>query len=378
MESVMEWRGDRHSLGIHKLTFFMVFSLSSVGIGTMALHSHLLPLYGPLILWVGFGWGLGRILPPQVPQTLGKGLFWGGVPLGIAIFLRQADLSSNIWLAPAIAWLAVGLGAALSSLWIQQPWYPLGRWIGQKMGRSSLPSGRHPYRWSSAERGSFMNASMLGNTGYLGYPIVLSLVPQQYFAWAVFYDTLGSTLASYGLAVMLASHFSQPQPETTAEIAKSPMGHPMTIVQQMGHTLLTTPALWGFTLGLLAKSILLPPTVETGLRWVAWGIISSALLLLGMRLSQLTSWHHMRPAMVSLSIKMLLIPLMIGLGLKWMGLETFPLLVLVLQMGMPPAFATLIIAEAYGLERNLTVTTLATGSILILTTLPLWLALFGP
>ncbi|MGK7890276.1 MAG: AEC family transporter [Leptolyngbyaceae cyanobacterium] len=343
----------------------------------MTFHPRLLSLYGPLILWVSFGCILGHLLPPRVPQTLGKGLFWVGVPVSIATFLRQADLSGNIWLAPAIAWLAVGLGAGLSRLWMQQPWYALSQWICQSLGRSR-PSTCHPRAWPLAEQGSFMNASMLGNTGYLGYPIILTLVPPQYFAWAVFYDTLGTTLAAYGLAVVLATHFSPEQKYLTARIARSPMRKIIAIAQQVSTTLIQTPALWGFVLGLLAKSILFPQPVETSLRWIAWGIMSSALLLLGMRLGQLKSWHHLRPAMVSLSIKMLVIPLSIGLGLKGMGLETFPLLVIVLQMGMPPAFATLIIAEAYGLERNLTVTTLATGSILILTTLPLWLFLFGP
>ncbi|NEQ98634.1 MAG: AEC family transporter [Cyanothece sp. SIO2G6] len=343
----------------------------------MSLNTRLLSLYGPLILWVSFGWLLGRTLPARVPQLLGKGLFWVGVPIGIAIFLRQADLSGKIWLAPAIAWLAVGTGAALSHLWIQQPWSPMTQWISQKLGRS-LPPVCEPRCWSPAERSSFMNASMLGNTGYLGYPIILTLVPQKYFAWAVFYDTLGSTLASYGLAVVLASHIGQTQKGTSRKIAEFPTLRIMAVVQQIGQTLIKTPALWGFTLGLSAKSVHLPQMLETGLQWGAWGVISSALLLLGMRLSQLDSWHHLRPAIASLGIKMLITPLIIGLGLKWMGLETFPLMVLVLQMGMPPAFATLIIAEAYGLERNLTVTTLAIGSVIILTTLPIWLILFEP
>jgi predicted permease len=47
-------------------------------------------------------------------------------------------------------------------------------------------------------------------------------------------------------------------------------------------------------------------------------------------------------------------------------------------MAMPPAFATLVIAEAYNLDRGLTVTTLAIGSIGILATLPIWLWLFRP
>jgi len=45
-------------------------------------------------------------------------------------------------------------------------------------------------------------------------------------------------------------------------------------------------------------------------------------------------------------------------------------------MAMPPAFATLVIAETFNLDRDLAVTALAAGAIVLLVTLPLWLWLF--
>ncbi|NET10659.1 MAG: AEC family transporter, partial [Symploca sp. SIO2B6] len=159
----------------------------------MGIAPSLTQLYVPLISWISFGVILGRVLPIIIPNTLGKGLFWVGVPISIATFLRQADLSGKIWLAPAIAWFSIFLGGGLAWLWIQ---------------------GHPVVAWSNPSKASFLNASTLGNTGYLGYPIVLALVDHKYFAWAVFYDTLGSTLASYGLAVILASYFGKGQCQT--------------------------------------------------------------------------------------------------------------------------------------------------------------------
>lgn len=52
-------------------------------------------------------------------------------------------------------------------------------------------------------------------------------------------------------------------------------------------------------------------------------------------------------------------------------------MVIVLQMAMPPAFATLVLAETFNLDRDLAVTALAVGSIVLLFTLPLWLWLFS-
>lgn len=96
-----------------------------------------------------------------------------------------------------------------------------------------------------------------------------------------------------------------------------------------------------------------------------------------MRLRQLDSWHSLPRASISLGIKMLLVPLILGSFLSLLGITGAPGLVIVLQMAMPPAFATLVIAEAYNLDRDLAVTALAVGSMGILLTLPIWLALFG-
>lgn len=74
---------------------------------------------------------------------------------------------------------------------------------------------------------------------------------------------------------------------------------------------------------------------------------------------------------------MLVVPLAVGSVLSLCGFTGAPQLAIVLQMAMPPAFATLVIAEAYNLDRDLAVTALAVGSTSLLLTLPLWLWLFG-
>ncbi|MER3588468.1 MAG: hypothetical protein C4322_10270, partial [Mastigocladus sp. ERB_26_1] len=63
--------------------------------------------------------------------------------------------------------------------------------------------------------------------------------------------------------------------------------------------------------------------------------------------------------------------------LPFFGLTGAPAQVIVLQMAMPPAFATLVLAETFNLDRDLAVTALAVGSIILLVTLPLWLWLFS-
>lgn len=315
----------------------------------------LIKLYIQLGGGVLLGWVLGRLLPKRVPTFIGQFLFWLGVPVSIITFLRRADLSGAIWIAPIAAWVAILFGAGLAWIWIQGQTLKAAHPDGNKASEASLAS------WSQPARGSFLLSAMVGNTGYLGFPVTLTLVGEKYFGWALFYDMLGTTIGAYGLGVLLAARFGTQ--------AKSSW--------QLVRAILQNPALWSLGLGLAFRQIPLPEWGEQSLQKLAWSAIALSLLLIGMRLSQLDSWSRLSQASVSLGIKMLLVPLILGIGLLQLGITGSPQLVIVLQMAMPPAFATLVLAEVFDLERDLAVTALAVGSMALLLTLPIWLLLFG-
>jgi malate permease and related proteins len=304
-----------------------------------SLQTKLLAVYLPLTLGVFLGWCLGKLLPKSVPVYLGRLLFWLGVPVSIVAFLRGADLSGSVWIAPLVAWVAVFFGAGLAGIWI---WFK-----GGDLNKST--------------QASLLLASMVGNTGYLGYPVILAIAPVQYFAWALFYDLVGTTLAAYGLGVLVAARFGQ--------------------VDRTGGYLLRTvsinPALWSFAFGLVLGHVPIPALAENILNATAWTALRLSLVLIGMRLSQLSFRQDLRLVLSSLAIKMLVVPLVLGWGLRSLSLPASAHLVLCLQMAMPPAFATLILAETFHLDRDLTVAALAIGSIGLVLTLPLWLWLFG-
>ncbi|MEM1367487.1 MAG: AEC family transporter [Cyanobacteria bacterium P01_H01_bin.15] len=304
-----------------------------------AIAPELLGLYTKLGSGITLGWFLGRALPQKIPFYLGLFLFWVGVPISIVAFFRKADLSGGVWVATLLSLSMTATACGIAWLFWQQ-------WPGENK--------------SPRIQGSFLLASMVGNTGYLGYPIVLTLAPESFFGWAVFYD-LGSILGSYGFGVLLASHYSS---------------HSST-VRSCIKNILSTPALWAMGMGLWFRQIPLPTLLEDNLLNFAWATLVASLVLIGMRISQIRSWGHLPLAATGLSIKMLILPLILGFLLKFLGMASSPLLVMVLQKGMPPAFATLVISEAYGLDQELSVTALTTGVILLLLTLPIWLWLFN-
>jgi predicted permease len=305
-----------------------------------------------------------------VPNCLGKFLFWFGVPLGVINFVHKANLSGGIWLSPIVAWGAVVLGIFLSWLWVQ----------------TLFPKP------SLAFQTSFTLVSTVGNTSYIGFPIIL-LLPQlgpDYFGWAILYDLLGTFLAAYGLGSILASRSLLTNPNKIISFGLDSPVFPInqkTITDHIKSSILKifqwlknnlvilvkNPTLIAFIIGLILRPIVFPPWLDISLGWFAWSIIMLSLILMGMRLQQLDSWGNIKIAFSAVSIKMLLVPLVIAMALTTAGLSGPPRLVLVLQSSMPSAFASLILAEAYDLDRDLVVTCLGLSSLMLFFTLPFWL-----
>ncbi|MCW9679748.1 AEC family transporter [Dolichospermum planctonicum UHCC 0167] len=302
----------------------------------------ILELYLRLVGLILIGFILGRKLPGSASIYIGQFLYWVGVPIGIIGFLLQTDLSGQIWIAPIIAHLAIFIGALLAWLGIQV----------QANFTTSVPP--------RATQGSLILAAMVGNTGYLGFPITLAMVGKEYFAWALFYDMLGSLFGAYGLGVVLAAKFGN-NIQNRIQVAK---------------VIFINPALWSFGFGLLLRQVPLPESVVFLLEKLAWSTVAISLMLIGMRLSQLNSWTKLPQAGSSIFIKMVLVPLILGSTLSLFGVTGKAAQVIVLQMAMPPALATLVIAETFDLDRDLAVTALAMGMIVLLFTLPVWLWLF--
>jgi len=129
-------------------------------------------------------------------------------------------------------------------------------------------------------------------------------------------------------------------------------------------------------LGLLLRPVPLPRWLDLALQGFAWSMVMLSLVLMGMRLQQLRSWSRVQPALIASLIRMVIAPAVIGGLLTLLGFGGAPRLVIVLQAAMPSAFATLVLAETFDLDRDLAVTCLGVSSTLLLLTLPVWLGIF--
>lgn len=332
--------------------------------------------YSPLIVWTGLGLFVRRIVPQTFPRLLGRGLYWVGVPLQIFTLARQTHWTERVEWASAvtIAALLGGLVLAWSSLQIvraisqrQQPNSPPP--LPEDAITSTVQSGivstvQAGEEWHAANRqGSFVLSSMIGNTGFVGLAIVPSFISEPDLGWVVLYSVTHNLVGSYGLGVLLASYYGHKN-------CDRPWWHLLRDV-------LTVPSLWAFAIGFATRSMVVPAQLDAGLHSALWVVIPAALMLMGMRLSQLQGWNSLKLAAIPAALKVFFIPGLVGVATAAVHLPPAPQLAMVLMSGMPTAFAGLILAEEYDLDRELIASSILLSSIALLFTIPLWLWLFG-
>ena len=264
-----------------------------------------------------------------------------GVPLQLFVLARHTQFSDT----PYIPYVAI---AALVLSWL----LALIGWQFAKQAHSDRSS-----------LGSFILATMLGNTGFVGLTLTNSLTSPNYADWAVLYSIASNVAGNYGIAVFIASYFG-----------KSDVKPPW---WKLLRDVATVPSLWAFAIGWYTRPIGLPMAIESGLDMGVWVTIALALSLVGLRLGKIEKWESLKPAAIAAFLRVAIVPVAIGIGATMFGLKDDPRLILTLMSGTPTGLSVLILAEVYNLDRDLLISTIAFSFIGLIFMLPIWIVVFG-
>ncbi len=344
--------------------------------------------YSPLIFWVGLGVLALRILPDQLPRWLARSLYWVGVPWQIFALARYTDLSGGVDLVPVItlSTLTFGIVLAWSTAVLLNRFsteakpLPIGSDRRETLEATVLPPKLDPViapiapvpvltpwqrlqqilpHYDRNEQGSFILAGMLGNTGFVGLGLLPDLISPENMRWAVFFSLTQNLIGTYTIGVLVASYFG----------GATPQSRWWALVQNV----LLVPSLWAFSLGYSTRSFAVPVWFDHVVQgWYYW-VIPASFLLMGMRLGQMQGWRSIQRAIPPVVLKLLLLPLCVTVGVTLLGFRGEPRLALVMMSGMPCAFAGLILAEEYELDRDLAASTIALSTIGLLVMIPIWL-----
>lgn len=323
--------------------------------------------YTPLLIWSGLGLLLFRFIPDSFPKLLGRALYWVGVPLQLLVLGRQTQLSNGGQLIPlvAVGVLLLSMSLALVSWWGLQ-------WLANRTTTELSEESQSSLLKASlakfisrgrASQGSFLLASMLGNTGFIGLAIAEVLFGTDLINWAILFSVTSNVVGNYGIAVFIASYFGHSE-------AKN---HWWIQVRDV----LTVPSIWAFIIGFNTRSIQLPPSLESALESAVWVVIAFALLLVGLRLGSIQGAKSLKRALIPTLIRVIIVPMLVGLSATYFGVTGDSRLVLAIMSGTPTGLSVLILAEVYELDRELLISSIAMTFVGLLLVLPLWFAGLG-
>lgn len=277
-------------------------------------------------------------VPPWLPRGLNAWVLGVALPALVLGAVHELSFPPRLFVGAGALWLnfLVAAGAALAAV----------KWLGL----------------SRAKAGALGLTAGLGNTAFVGVPLIRSLGGEEAVGYAVAFDQLGSFLVLPVLALPFAAALSGTR-LTAGELARRLLGFPPFLA---------------FAAALALRGVRFPQPVLDGLRLVSFTLSPAALLAVGLQLElgELSRWR--RELAVGLTYKLLVAPALAGAVLAATG-GPFDLLerVALCQAAMAPMVTGAVVALQRELEPTLASLMVGVGVLLSLVTVPLWWALSG-
>ncbi|WP_266168102.1 AEC family transporter [Dyella subtropica] len=296
----------------------------------------LLMLFACLVLGVL----VARFAKP--PAGIVHGINWWVVhvalPALVLALIPKVAFDAQLWFLVATMWVVFFGAWLLFAL--------LGRWLG----------------WSRGRIGALTVVCGLGNTSFMGYPMMQAMHGKEGLALAVVADQLGCfpLLASAG--VVVASLYAGRTPQ------------PRVIVRRV----LTFPAFLSLVVGIVVGLLGGWPALFDGVfAPIGATLTPLALFSVGLQFKFHLGERQAIALGMGLGWKLVLAPLLcLAMGAA-AGVGGLVLTVGVLQAAMAPMISAAILADEYGLEPPLANTVLGAGIVLSLLTVPLGSAWLG-
>lgn len=266
-------------------------------------------------------------------EVLNKVVLYVCLPAAILLHAPKLELAWSVLAVVAVPWLLLAATMLL-------------------VGLASKAFG-----FSRAQHAVLLLTVALGNTSFLGYPLIQALLGEQALPYAVIYDQFGSfiILSTFGLYV-LARYGGDREPT----------------VREMALRIVKFPPLLTLVFALTLMPAEPPSWIAGGLQRLADALLPLVVLAIGLTIRLRMPREELRPLAVGLGLKLVLMPLL-ALALAWpLGLSGIAAQATVLEAAMPPMITAAALAISHRLAPQLAAAMVGYGILLSLVSLPLW------
>ncbi len=277
-----------------------------------------------------------HVFAENAPQTLNLYVIWVALP---ALILRQVptlSFSTDLFILLVIPWLMTGLGAFLV-------------WAASRV-----------FKWSDEVTAVLLLTVPLGNTSFLGIPMIEAFWGTEMVSYGIIYDQFGSFLALSTYGSFILALYSGQKRQSGADILKK---------------VLTFPPFIALIFALLCAQVLQQDAIAASLSLIASSLVPVVMFAIGLQLKTKLAPGQTLPFCFGLGVKLIVAPFVALLLCQLSGIDTPASRIAVFEAGMPPMVTAGAMAMSAGLAPRLTAALVGWGILLSFASLSL-LALF--
>ncbi|GGA80857.1 malate permease [Arenimonas soli] len=274
-----------------------------------------------------------RLFPDSAPEVLNKVVLYVCLPAAVLRYAPRLELGPEVIAVAAV------------------PWALLGATVLAVSGVTRLLKLRRD------QHAVLLLCVALGNTSFLGYPLVRALLGEDALPYAVIYDQFGAflILSTFGLYV-LARYGGDAEP-TWRDIARR---------------IATFPPFLALVFGLTLMPVNPPDWIAGGLQRLADALLPLVVLAIGLGLKLKLPRDELKPLAAGLALKLLVMPVLALLLVVWLPMDAVAADTAVLESAMPPMITAAALAISHRLAPSLASALVGYGILFSLATLPAW------
>lgn len=212
------------------------------------------------------------------------------------------------------------------------------------------------FGWNNETTGCLLLLIPLGNTSFLGIPMVKSFFGDEAVPYAVLYDQLGSflALATYGSLVLALYGLANTKPSVTDVVKK----------------IVTFPPFISLLLAAFLRFFSYPDVAHTILEMLAATLVPLVMIAVGYQLQLRLNREMAGQLTVGLLIKLIAAPILALVFCRIAGFEGKAVNVSIFEAGMPPMISAGAMAILADLNPQLTAALVGVGILVSFATLP--------
>ena len=284
-------------------------------------------------LLVGMGFKRMNTFPEQTGTVLNLFVIYLSLPALVLLKIPELTFSSQILTPVLLPWLLLAVSAGLVLL--------LCRLLA----------------FDRPTTGCLLLMAPLGNTSFLGIPMVKAFFGEGAIPYALLYDQFGSflALATYGSLILALYGPAGVRPDLGS------------VAKKIG----TFPPFLALVVALLLKNSPYPAVVTSLFQALAATLVPLVMIAVGYQLTLRLNRAVLGQLGVGLAVKLVAMPLLALLLCRLAGLNDEPARVAIFEAGMPPMVSAGALAILADLSPPLTAALVGVGIILSFATLPL-------